>query len=168
VLVVDDEPDSAELLEHVLASCAAAVRTASSAAHAVEVLEAWGPDVLVSDIGMPGGDGYALNGRVRALASERVRRIPAVAVTAYARPEDRLRILSAGFQAHLSKPVDPAELVALVASPVRSHRERRSGPRFFRARRLPKLGPSAARTRPRRPRRPARVRLASTESRSSA
>ena len=74
------------------------------------------PDVLVSDIGMPGEDGYSLIRRVRRLEAERGGATPAVAVTAYARAEDRVNAIRAGFQHHLSKPIEPAELIAIVAS----------------------------------------------------
>jgi PAS domain S-box-containing protein len=116
VLVVDDEVDARKLLQHVLEARAAAVWTAGSAAEALALLENQRPDVLVSDIGMPEEDGYALLGRVRALGSARGGDVPAIAVTAYARPEDRRRAIAAGFQVQLDKPVDAAELLLVVAN----------------------------------------------------
>jgi PAS domain S-box-containing protein len=114
VLVVDDEPDARSLLRHVLAECGAEVTLAGSAREAIEQLKAFRPDILVSDIGMPGEDGYDLLRHVRALHS--ATELPAAALTAFARAEDRKRALLAGFQTHVAKPVDPAELVAVVAS----------------------------------------------------
>ena len=116
LLVVDDEPDTLETLRAVLTLCGAEVRTASSAAAALAVMESWVPTVLISDIGMPGEDGYALIRRVRALPADRGGVVPALALTAYARVEDRVRVLDAGFHMHAPKPLEPAELVALVAS----------------------------------------------------
>lgn len=116
VLVVDDEPETRDLLVEVLSQCGAEVRASASVQDAIEVLQKWRADVLVSDIGMPGEDGYDLIKKVRAMEPERGGRIPAVALTAYARTEDRLRALSAGFQMHVPKPVEPVELAAVVAS----------------------------------------------------
>ncbi|HEU4407860.1 MAG TPA: ATP-binding protein [Polyangiaceae bacterium] len=116
VLVVDDEPDARELLAAMLAQCKAEVRTASSAAEALELLRAFRPDVLVSDVGMPGEDGYSLLDRVRALAPGEGGRTPAVALTAYARSEDRSRALLAGFNMHVAKPIDPTELLIVLAN----------------------------------------------------
>ena len=87
----------------------------ASAAEALEVIREWLPDVLVSDIGMPGEDGYALIRKLRASEAEREANIPALALTAFSRPEDRLRALSAGFQTRLAKPAEPDQLVAVVA-----------------------------------------------------
>lgn len=116
VLVVDDEPETREMLVEVLVQYGAEVKASASVHEALEALEHWQADVLVSDIGMPGEDGYELIRKVRAMDPERGGRIPAVALTAYARVEDRLKALSAGFQMHISKPVEPAELAAVVAS----------------------------------------------------
>jgi signal transduction histidine kinase/ActR/RegA family two-component response regulator len=116
VLVVDDEADARELIKHVLAACDAQVLTASSAEQAVAIVAAERPHVLVSDIGMPDADGYQLLRTVRALGPERGGNLPAIALTAFARSEDRTRALRAGFLVHVSKPVEPAELVASVAS----------------------------------------------------
>jgi signal transduction histidine kinase/ActR/RegA family two-component response regulator len=115
LLVVDDEHDALELFATILARAGAAVRTAASTAEALEILDGWTPDVLVSDIEMPGEDGYALIRRVRARGG-RAGAIPAVAVTAYGRLEDRVRVLEAGFQMHVVKPVEPKEIVAVIAS----------------------------------------------------
>ncbi|WP_447978523.1 response regulator [Candidatus Nitrospira bockiana] len=116
VLVVDDELETRDLLLEVLSKCGATVRGCGSAQEALGVLRQWPADVLISDIGMPGEDGYELIRRVRAMAPEQGGRIPAVALTAYARAEDRVRALSAGFQMHVAKPVEPIELATVVAS----------------------------------------------------
>jgi signal transduction histidine kinase/ActR/RegA family two-component response regulator len=116
VLVVDDEADTRGLLRKVLEGCDSEVMTAGSVAEAVEAFIEWNPDVLISDIGMPGEDGYELIGKLRAMEAGVARRIPAIALTAYARVEDRVRALTAGFQVHVPKPIEPAELVAVVAS----------------------------------------------------
>ncbi|HZH31897.1 MAG TPA: PAS domain S-box protein [Pyrinomonadaceae bacterium] len=116
VLVVDDEFDTRELLGVALRRCGAEVSTAGSAREALAAIEESRPDLLISDIGMPGEDGYELIGKVRALANGRGGEIPAIALTAYARTEDRLRALRAGYQMHLSKPVELAELVVVTAS----------------------------------------------------
>ncbi|HEX2826841.1 MAG TPA: ATP-binding protein [Burkholderiales bacterium] len=115
VLVVDDEPDSRELVKRLLEECRARVTTADSARAALGLMAERVFDVLVSDIGMPGADGYELMRSVRALEGARAR-IPALALTAYARPDDRDRAIAAGFQMHLAKPVEPAALVAIVAT----------------------------------------------------
>ncbi|HEY6907886.1 MAG TPA: response regulator [Myxococcales bacterium] len=112
VLVVDDEADARDLVAAVLASCGASVRTAASVEEALAMLKQQRPDVLISDIGLPTEDGFALIRRVR----EYDRDVPAAALTAYAGPDDRRRALVAGFQAHVSKPVEPSELAQLVAS----------------------------------------------------
>jgi PAS domain S-box-containing protein len=116
VLVVDDEADTRELIREVLKECGSEVITSCSVSEALAALEEHRPDVLISDLGMPDEDGYALISKIRALPSERGGQIPAAAVTAYARAEDRMRVLRAGFQFHLPKPVDSAELVTVVAS----------------------------------------------------
>jgi PAS domain S-box-containing protein len=114
VLLVDDEPDALQLLHRVLVACHVEVALASSAAEALELVERFRPDVIVSDIGMPDQDGYDFIRQVR--ASHSARDIPAAALTAFARVEDRKRALLAGFQTQIVKPVDPAELTAAVAS----------------------------------------------------
>ena len=116
VLVVDDEPDARELVERVLTECGAEVVSASSADEALPLVRRERPDVLVSDIGMPGTDGYQLLKRVRALGQAGGGATPAIALTAFARSEDRTRALRAGFLVHVAKPVEPSELVATVAS----------------------------------------------------
>ncbi|HEY2388077.1 MAG TPA: ATP-binding protein [Candidatus Binatia bacterium] len=125
VLVVDDEPDSNDLVQTLLASRGAEVRVAASTRQALDILNRWRPDVLVSDIGMPDEDGYALIRQVRSRPPERGGAVGAVALTAYARVEDRVRILNAGFQMHVAKPVDPTELIAVVASVGHSRRRGR-------------------------------------------
>jgi PAS domain S-box-containing protein len=121
VLVVDDEPDARSLLRRVLQSCDAHVLCAASATEALDALLRHRPSILLADIGMPGEDGLSLISRVRALPAEKGGQIPAVALTAYARPEDRLRSLRAGFQKHMVKPVETSELIAVVADLTRSH-----------------------------------------------
>lgn len=116
VLAVDDEADTRELIREVLKECGAEVILSRSAAEALEALEQHKPDILISDLGMPDEDGYSLITKIRALPSERGGHIPAAALTAYARAEDRMRVLRSGFQFHLPKPVDSAELVTVVAS----------------------------------------------------
>ena len=116
VLVVDDDPEALHLIATLLAERGARVRTVASAAEALSALEEERPDVLLSDIEMPGQDGYALMRTIRALPDERGGRIPAAALTAYARAEDRMQALLAGFHLHMPKPVQPAELAAVVAS----------------------------------------------------
>lgn len=116
VLVVDDEPSASEALHVLFDSCGAEVRVAGSATDALAVFEGWRPDVLVSDIAMPGEDGYSLMRKVRLRAAGQGGLVPAVALTAYAKIEDRVTILGAGFNMYLSKPADPNELVAVVSS----------------------------------------------------
>lgn len=116
VLVVDDQLDARALIKRVLEDCAAEVFTAGTADEALALLEMHKPDVLISDIGMPDTDGFELLRKVRALAADRGGRIPAIALTAFARSEDQTRVLRAGFLAHFSKPVDASELAAAVAS----------------------------------------------------
>jgi PAS domain S-box-containing protein len=115
VLVVDDEPDMRELLSTVLGQQRAEVTTASSAAEALELLRRLRPHVLLADVAMPGEDGFHLLERVRGLSPEEGGETPAVALTALTSPDDGARALQAGFQLHLCKPVEPAELVAAVA-----------------------------------------------------
>ena len=119
VLVVDDEPDTRELLKVGLGQCGAEVTVAASAAEAIEAMQRVVPDLLISDIGMPEEDGYELISRVRALPEENGSHVPAIALTAYARVEDRMQVLRAGYQMHVPKPVELAELVAVAASLVR-------------------------------------------------
>jgi PAS domain S-box-containing protein len=116
VLVAEDNPDTLEMIRFILDESGAEVMTAESADEALKALERFKPDVLVSDIAMPGKDGYDLIREVRSREPERGGKIPAVAITAYARAEDRMRALASGFQIHVAKPVDPNELIAVVAS----------------------------------------------------
>jgi len=116
MLVVDDEADTLELLSTVFEQCRAKVTAVASVGQAIAALEQAQFDVLVSDIGMPGEDGYSLMRKVRALSPAAGGQIPAVALTAYARAEDCRRALAAGFQMHVAKPINPDELVASVAS----------------------------------------------------
>jgi signal transduction histidine kinase/CheY-like chemotaxis protein len=115
VLVVDDESDARQLISHFIARRGAQVKTCGSAREALEMLEQWRPDVLLSDIGMPGEDGYSLINKVRALPPERGGNTPAAAFTAYAREEDRERALAAGYQMHIAKPVSSAQLLSTLA-----------------------------------------------------
>jgi PAS domain S-box-containing protein len=117
VLVVDDDRDTREMLEALLTQCSASVRTASSTTEALRELERSRPDVLVSDLGMPDEDGYELIKRIRAMeAVTNSKALPALALTAYARPDDRVRALTAGYHVHLSKPVDPEEFALVVSN----------------------------------------------------
>ncbi|MGE5095667.1 MAG: ATP-binding protein [Betaproteobacteria bacterium] len=119
VLVVDDDADARDLAQRLLEDCGARVTTAGSSNEALGLLRAQTFDALVSDIGMPGEDGHALMRQVRSLSPNENADIPAMALTAYARPEDRVKAIRAGFQMHAAKPVDPPELVAMVAGLVR-------------------------------------------------
>ena len=116
VLVVDDDPETLLLLSTVLGQFGAQVKTASSADEGFREVQGWRPNLIVSDIGMPGENGYQFMQRVRAWAREEAIWIPAVALTAYARTEDRMKALSSGYQIHLPKPVEPAELIAVIVS----------------------------------------------------
>ena len=116
VIVVDDNDDTREMLKQVLSLSHAVVVTASSGREALDLIEADPPDILLCDIGMPEMDGYQLIRILRSRESGRGALVPAVAVTAFARLEDRSRSLLAGFNAHLAKPVDSLELVATIAS----------------------------------------------------
>jgi CheY-like chemotaxis protein len=116
ILIVDDDLDSREVLGAVLALRSAEVRSAGSVREALELLTEWNPDVLISDIGMPGEDGYDLIREVRLRSTEEGGRIPAIALTGYAAVQDAERALSAGYQSHLSKPIEPSLLVSVIAS----------------------------------------------------
>lgn len=122
IVAVDDEPDALALLKRLLEDCMATVFLASSAQEAFTLVQSVQPDVLISDIGMPGEDGFALIRRVRALDAERGGTTPAMALTAYARAEDRVNTARAGFQHHIAKPVDPPALIAAVARLARESR----------------------------------------------
>jgi len=114
VVLVEDDHDSRDLLWRVLSDSGAEVVAASNAKEALDAIERTRPDVLISDIGLPGEDGYELIRKVRMLGADS--RMPAIALTAMSRLEDRTQALLAGYQIHLAKPVDPAELVITVAS----------------------------------------------------
>jgi PAS domain S-box-containing protein len=116
ILVVEDEPDTRDFLKRLLEARGAAVLVASSVEQALRLFRSGSPDLLISDIGLPELDGYDLMRLVRAEPGSGAHTMPAIAVTAYARPEDRMRALRAGYQTHIAKPVEPAELLAAVAS----------------------------------------------------
>ncbi|HAZ46316.1 MAG TPA: hybrid sensor histidine kinase/response regulator [Cyanobacteria bacterium UBA11369] len=120
VLVVDDEPDTQEFLVFTLEQYGATTCAVASVASALEVIPSFQPDLLLSDIGMPNEDGYNLIRKVRNLA-DKIATLPAVALTAYARSEDRIRALEAGFQTHVAKPIEPEELVTVVTNLLGSH-----------------------------------------------
>ncbi|HYR96833.1 MAG TPA: response regulator, partial [Candidatus Binatus sp.] len=120
VLIVDDDPDARELMATILAACGAEVSLAASAMEALDVLQLGTPDVFISDIAMPDADGYALLRRIRAPDTGDRGLVPAIAVTAHAGPTGRRHALAAGYQLHLGKPFEPAELVAAVAGLARS------------------------------------------------
>jgi signal transduction histidine kinase/CheY-like chemotaxis protein len=122
LLVVDDEGDAREVMRFMLERGGARVRTADSAAQALDAIREERPDILISDIGMPVEDGYVLARRLRAMEEGLGRRLPAIALTAYASEEDTRRALAAGFDAHLSKPVDPARLIEVAAGLARGRR----------------------------------------------
>jgi len=115
VLLVDDEPDTRALLRTVLEGCGAEVRDANSADDGMKEATDWSPSIVVSDIGMPGTDGYDFMRMFREWERKRGTWIPAVALTAYARAEDRVRALAAGYQVHVAKPIDPVEFTMVVA-----------------------------------------------------
>ena len=113
--MVDDELDSRELITAILTRCGSEVRCSESAAEAIRAVRDWKPDLLLSDIGMPNEDGYSLIHKLRKMKSKWARDLPAVALTAYATVEDRARTLEAGFQMHVSKPIEPHVLVRSIA-----------------------------------------------------
>ena len=116
ILVVDDEEDTRQLLVQSLTFYGATVITAKSAKSGLKQLKEKNPDVLVSDIGMPDEDGYSLIRKVRSLADKHQKNIVAVALTAFTRPQDRMRALASGFNNHVGKPVEPDELATVIAS----------------------------------------------------
>jgi CheY-like chemotaxis protein len=116
ILVVDDNSDSLEVLAEILRLSGANVLTATSAAEAYELVQREQPDLLITDVGMPEEDGYALVRKVRDLSPECGGNTPAVALTGYASAEDRRQATLAGFQSHLCKPVEPAQLLTMVAN----------------------------------------------------
>jgi len=122
VLAVDDELDARQLITRLLSACGATVKTADSAKTALQLLQTLKPDVLITDIGMPDEDGYTLIRKVRELGDDNGGNVPAIALTAFARSEDRRRAILTGFQMHIAKPVEPPELIAMVASLARRAR----------------------------------------------
>ena len=116
VLFVDDEADARDLIAMMLTEGGAVVRTAASAIDALAACDEWRPDILISDIGMPGEDGYMLMKKLRASENEWGGHIPAIALTAYGRKEDRMRALAVGYESHVAKPVEPVALLTIVAN----------------------------------------------------
>jgi CheY-like chemotaxis protein len=116
ILVVDDEIDTCEMVSTAFEQCDASVRIARSGAEALDLMDRWLPDVMIADIGMPIMDGYELIQQVRVRDLNAGRTIPAIALSAMARIEDRVKALSAGFQMHVAKPVEVNELRTVVAS----------------------------------------------------
>jgi signal transduction histidine kinase/CHASE3 domain sensor protein/ActR/RegA family two-component response regulator len=114
ILIVDDDFDACELFQKALTRSGAEVKTASSVAEALTLLKSWKPEMLLSDIGMPGEDGFALIEKLRSLPAEQGGSIPAASVTAYTREEDQQRAIAAGFDMHISKPVSVTELLSSV------------------------------------------------------
>jgi CheY-like chemotaxis protein len=137
VLVVDDDPDALELFSVALALNGAEVKVGARAREALKILDRWLPDVLVSDIGMPGEDGYALISELRARPAEPGGLIPALALTGFASDNDATRAREAGFQMHVPKPVEPDNLIALVASLVRLAGDRSAARSLLRPQRAP-------------------------------
>jgi len=129
VLVVEDNADGREIMTIVIEQSGGRVTAVASAGEALAALDSLQPDVLVSDIGLPDEDGYALIRRLRSREAERGGFLPAVALTGFVRTEDRARVLAAGFQVHVPKPVDPAELTAAIAAVARDPRGRSGGSR---------------------------------------
>jgi CheY-like chemotaxis protein len=124
VLVVEDDPDARELCAQALAAHDAVVTTAASVGEALEAIDAVRPAVIIADLGIPGEDGFALIGRLRADERARGHRTFVIALTAYAGPQDRRRVLDAGFDAHVAKPYDPAELATMIERVTRDARPR--------------------------------------------
>jgi CheY-like chemotaxis protein len=116
VLVVDDQPDVRDLLATILHMSEAEVQTSGSVNEAIDALIAWQPEVVITDIAMPDGDGFELIRRIREIESGGEGRIPIIALTAISGTEHRIRVLGAGFQLYLTKPVEPDELVVSVAN----------------------------------------------------
>jgi CheY-like chemotaxis protein len=124
---VDDETDARDLLVAVVEGLGAKAQSATSASDALDLLTSGGfePDILLSDVGMAAADGLELIRTIRAFASQKIRALPAIAVTAYANPEDRVRALAAGYQDHLAKPVDSDVLAAAIISLLSRYMSRR-------------------------------------------
>jgi CheY-like chemotaxis protein len=126
VLIVDDQADARELITEIVRGCGADVVAAASTREALDVLAKAAPQLLIADIALPGEDGYELIRRIRELPPERGGRIPAIAVTGYAGPRDRERALTAGFQQHVVKPVDPETLLEAIARALAASADRYS------------------------------------------
>jgi PAS domain S-box-containing protein len=126
VLVVEDQQDARQLIAAIVEAAGASVLTAQSSGEAFDLLARSRPDIVVADIGLPGEDGYALMRRIRALGSERGGDVPAIALTAYARAEDREQALAAGYQRHVTKPVEPQALLRIVRSTLDDHQKLRA------------------------------------------
>lgn len=116
VITVDDEPDTRQLLTELLTQYKASVLTVTSASEVLANLQSFQPDVLVSDIGMPPMDGYTLIRQIRALPPQKLGQIPAIALTAYAKEDDRQLVIISGYQQHITKPLEPEQLVRAVMS----------------------------------------------------
>jgi CheY-like chemotaxis protein len=122
ILVVDDDHDSLALSREILEATGATVITADNGRDALEKLQRNRANVLIADLGMPAMDGYAFIAQVRQSTDPAIREIPAAALTAFARSEDRVQAMDSGFEVHLSKPIEPVELMAVVASLARRRR----------------------------------------------
>jgi len=116
VLFVDDEPDAREVVTATFRETGAEISTAGDVEEALRLLESFKPNILISDIAMPAHDGYELIRRVRVLPPDKGGKIPAIALTAFVRAQERLKVLSAGYQRHVPKPLQPLELAIVVAS----------------------------------------------------
>ena len=116
LLVVDDEVDTRDLLVFVLEECGAEVRAVASGKEALEIFSSWQPDILLSDIGMPEMDGYMLINKIRSMPPSQGGQIPAIALTAYAGETNHQQIIKAGFNKHITKPVEPVELAKTIAN----------------------------------------------------
>ena len=116
ILVVDDEPDSRDVVQAILTRFGGQVKCTESVKEAIRAFQEWSPDLLVTDIGTPNEDGYCLIKKLRRLRSKRAKEIPAIALTAYATEEDRVMAVTAGFQMHLAKPIEPEGLVNSIAA----------------------------------------------------
>lgn len=121
MLVVDDEPDNRKFLIAALEQLGATATAVASAAEAIDILQQSPPDILVSDIGMPVEDGYSLISKVRSSESDNIKRLPAVALTAYASEEDRDQALATGYNEHLTKPIEPALFATVLAKLTNLH-----------------------------------------------
>src|SRR5262249_19147232 len=116
ILAVDDDADTCDMMRTVLQQCGGIVRTATSAASGLEIFRMWQPQVIISDIGMLDVDGYEFIRRVREYERPGGNKVPAIALTAFARIEDRVKSLASGYQMHVAKPIEPGELLTIVAS----------------------------------------------------